>query len=140
MKYLSFSADICSVYALIYTLIKDTSYLYLCIFGALITLIIVFAVIGTIDSKPGYIEYPLLGDETEYVIEGCVKLVFNRVNIVRLPPFKTIPQINIISYCGETSPEISNITTDSFQIKVMTSSQEGKCRWRARGKLLKKCI
>ena len=137
MKYLSFSADICSVYALIYTLIKDSSYLYLFIIGALIILIFVFAVIRTIDSKPGYIEYLLPGDETQYVIEGCVKLVFNKIKIVQLPPFETIPQINIIGYCGEISPEISNITTDSFQIK---SSQDGKCRWRARGKLLKKCI
>ncbi|GEM_PF-2444157 len=59
---------------------------------------------------------------------------------VMLPPFEIPPKIKIL-FCFDcdnaNAPQLIEVTEDNFKVKINSSSQTGKWRWRARGKLLK---
>ena len=77
------------------------------------------------------------------VVEGEVRL--NTINWearVQLPPFEQPPEIALSPYSRPTfdetgpTPEVLNVTRDSFELKIRSSTSAIVWKWRARGKLL----
>lgn len=77
------------------------------------------------------------------VVEGEVKLdTMNGGALVQLPPFEQPPEITVTPYSRPTfdetgpAPDVLNVTSDSFELKINNSSSAMTWKWRARGKLV----
>lgn len=81
-------------------------------------------------------------NQTKNIYEGEFEVSTSKwQTIVPLPPFEEPPIIRPLS-CDSNEecplPEINNVTEDSFTAKIHSSTQSGKWKFRARGKLMKK--
>lgn len=70
------------------------------------------------------------------VVQGYVYLG-SGVASVGFPPFEEPPAITFIG-SKDSMPNIIEVTKDSFQIYANNSGAQGKWKWSAKGKLLKK--
>lgn len=56
---------------------------------------------------------------------------------VNLPPFESLPSVAILKDNNNyDEPEIYDIKIDGFKVRIHSSAQAGKWKWRVRGKLL----
>ena len=80
-----------------------------------------------------------LGEDVD-VLEGAAEIDTTTWDtLITLPPFEEPPKIVIINRNGiknSKAPDILDVTTESFRMKISDSRQFGLWRWRARGKLL----
>ena len=154
MKYFGITGNIASIlgfFTTIYMLkTSDISNAYLWgIFGFIFATIVFWVwfylkpnnpIAKTIDSKMDFSgKYIDSKEISQDVVEGCFEVdTRNWGTSVSLPPFEKPPKISIISSHCKERPEIKEITTDSFRVKIWNSDQSGTWKWRARGKLLKR--
>lgn len=96
-----------------------------------------------IDSRIDFTgEYLDTSNQSQDIIEGVLEVnTSNWGTTVGLPPFEDTPTIRMLSFDNSNNsnpPTIHDVTVDSFKVKIDSSTQSGKWKWRARGKLLTK--
>ncbi len=79
-------------------------------------------------------------NQTMDIVEGEFEVnTMNWGTSVDLPPFEEQPIVRIL-YCIDRDtknyPKIVEVTEDYFKVQIGSSTQTGKWKWRARGKLL----
>lgn len=159
MKYFYIFGNICSILgfiAAIITLRDDTNILgpYKWLIIGLIVFTVIFWLIfyikphgrisKFIDSRIDFTgKYTDTGNQTHDIIEGIFEVNLSNLGTkVMLPPFEKMPIIRIL-YCIDKDkdklddPIIEYVSEDYFTVKIYSSTQTGKWKWRARGKLLK---
>ncbi len=158
MKYFYILGNVCSMFGLVATIYlfpesqKITTTAHWLVYGS-VSLSVAFWLYFYLKPKNPIAKF--IDDRTDFsgkyrdsenqsrdIVEG--ELEVNTLNwgaIVQLPPFEEIPTIRLLSSNNSgniNTPQIEETTEDFFKVKINSSEQVGKWKWRAKGKLLKK--
>ena len=80
-----------------------------------------------------------ISSASDQIVEGVLSFDAGWRESVLLPPFLNKPEITLVpdGWIASKDLVIEEVTTDKFTVKISSSDQRGKWKWRARGSLLK---